>query len=106
MGHIDDSNLEWHVSSPKPIDITVSGVASADLSNLKWILDGVVEISGSAITTSDDSNGDAVVTVQLSATDVTTPGVFDWQLHGDVSASGPEVLAEGSMTFHALLSSP
>lgn len=104
MSHLTRNTDHWYAGSPIDLDVTVDNVASADLSSLVWVLGGVVELSGASISASDNSDGDAVVTVSIGAADATEVGVFDWQLRGDVSGEGPRVLAIGTLTLSEQLS--
>lgn len=102
MTHLASNDRKWHAASPFNLEISVAGVASADLSDLEWVVAGVVAISGSAIATTDDANGEAVVTVSVGAADLTVAALRRWQLHGSVSGRGPEVLSEGTLDLGEL----
>lgn len=112
MSHLTRQNLSWHARSPVTIDITVAAANSASLSALRWRLADVtgatlVEVLEAAMSTADDDDGDAVVSVPLTADDLDlAAGRYEWQLHGSVSGEGPKVLAEGALILDALHPAP
>lgn len=107
MPHLEVNKDHWYIASPFTLEITIEGTNSAALSSLEWRIDGAVSIT-TGITASDDANGDAVVSVPVTASDTQglSEGVYRWQLQATVSGSGPRAVAVGDLRLEPLAAAP
>lgn len=106
MGHLINNEGHWYLGSPFQLQLTILDVASADLTNLSWVINGVLEIAN--ISASDDINGNAVVTVTVDASDTSSlsEAIYDWQLKASIDGTGPGVIAIGKLRLDPMAAAP
>lgn len=107
MSHLPVNKNHWYSASPFTLEATIEGTASSALADLEYRIDGAVSIT-TGITTSDNAEGDAVVSIPVVASDTEDleDGVYDWQLQATVSGSGPRVIAVGTLRLDSLAAAP
>lgn len=107
MSHLPINQNHWFTNSPFTLDVTIVGTSSTVLSSLEWRVAEKASVT-SGITAADNSDGDAVVSVPVTASDMRnlSAGIHRWQLQASVSSSGPRVIGLGDLTLDALADTP
>ena len=103
MSHLPLNKNHWFTASPFTLAVTVHDTPSADLSTMEWRIDGKVAVT-TGITAADNADDEAVVSVPVTAGDMSSvaAGVHRWQLQASVSGSGPRVIAHGDLMLDPL----